>query len=247
MSILARTTPPRYLSNSHESKTESIQKALADAYDKLGLPINAAVKDESLVDLYRARAGHDPFQKEALLESIRTIAQHKDRSDILQDFLKSFSISACETGLVTLGAGLLTDDSSLILLYKSSAAQSPSHQDRAQKALKLIADHRGNEQLKSFVSTGFKGELQQFNTHSNESTKTSADEKYDIILNEIRYVKVVCEAAKKSSLTPSKSFEGHQESTTEENGADYTCPASGVQLGTIDKPTPAYGFVRPLP
>lgn len=113
------------------------------------------------------------------------------------------------------------------------------------KALKLITDHRGSEQLKSFVSTGFKGELQQSNIHSNESTKTSADEKYDNIL--VRYVEAVCEAAKESSLTPSKSSEGHQESTTEENGVDYTCPASGVQLGTIDKPTPAYESVRPLP
>jgi len=247
MSILATATPPRYSSSSYESKRETIEKALTEAYEKLGLPVNAAVKDETIIDLYQARAGHDPFQKESLLESIRIIAQHKDQSDVLQDFLKSFTISAYESALVTLGAGLLIDDSGLIWLYKSSAFQSRSDQDRAQKALKLVADHRGSEQLKSFVSTGFQGELQQSNTHSIASTKTSAENKDDIILNGIRYVKAVCEATKKSSLSPSKPSEDHPEGTIEGSEADYTGPASGVQLGTVDEPTPAYGFVRPLP
>lgn len=243
MSTLARATPPGYSSSSHESKSESVHQALADAYKKLGLPTNAPVKDETIIDLYQARTGDDPSQKEVLLESVRIIAQHKGRGGALQDFLKGFSISAYEFALVTLGADLFTSDSSLILLYKTSTSQSPHHQDRAQNALKVIADHRGSELLKAFISAGFPFDLQQPATHSNESMKTSADKKYDIIIDGVGYVKAVGDATEKSSIVPCKPSEDHQEDTTGESEADGGCAASAFHLGTIDKPTPAYGFV----
>jgi len=250
MSTLAGAAPPGYSSSSHESKPESVQQALAsvqqalaDACKELGLPTNAPVRDETIVDLYQARTSDDPSQREVLLESVRTIAQHKDRSGALQGFLKGLSISAYEFALITLGAGLLTSDSSLILLYKTSASQSPHHQDKAQNALKIIADHRGSELLKAFMSAEFQCDLQQPVTHSNESTKASADKKYDIIIDGVDYVKAVGDATEKSSVLPCKPSKGQQEDTTEESEADDGCAASAFHLGTIDKPTPAYGFV----
>ena len=270
MSTVPGATPPQYFGSSHESNTNAIEEELAEAYARLGLPNNARVKDDTIIDIFQARADDDPVQKEELVPSLRTIAQHRDQGGPLNDFLEVLSIAVYHTALDTLGLRSAAHDSTIIVLYEFSSYPNQEQKDRAYKALKTIADHRDSHQLKAFVSAEFQENLSRSATHTAEPTSGSSDDGDAIVVNGIRYVKADWQTAVDPPASILGSIDARPSTPSQpdtsgrfvhsdtfqdsvpENACDDTDlagtgdiddPLPDFELGTIDKPQPTYGYV----
>ncbi|KAK5957548.1 ubiquitin-specific protease ubp2 [Knufia fluminis] len=133
------------------------EQAISDAFRSFGISPDADLSDEVILGNFEARLSDAPAQEQQMRESLARIGDYR-KSQKLVDYARN-QISTYEDALSYLGAGLLTDDSFLYSLYTSKIDENAAYQDMAQKAMKLIADHRDSEQLKAFVAAGFQGDI----------------------------------------------------------------------------------------
>lgn len=145
------------------------EQAISDAYRSFGLSPDADISDEVIVGTFEARLSDAPTQEQQMRESLARIGDYRSSQKII-DYARS-QITTYEDALSYFGAGLMTDDSFISSLYTSKVSESSASQDMAQKAMKIIADHRGNEQLKAFVAAGYQGDVTESNMDVGDAFK----------------------------------------------------------------------------
>ena len=133
------------------------EQAISDAFRSFGISPDANINDETIIGTFEARLFDAPTQEQQMRESLAKIGEYRSSQKLI-DYAR-FQITTYEDALSYFGAGLGTDDSFIGSLYTSKVAETSANPDMAQKALKLIADHRNSEQLKAFVSAGYQGDV----------------------------------------------------------------------------------------
>lgn len=133
------------------------EQAISDAYRSFGFSPDADISDEVILGNFEARLSDAPMQEPQMRENLARIGDYR-KSQKLIDYARN-QITTYADALSYFGAGLLTDDSFVTSLYTSKINENAANQDMAQKAMKIIADHRDSEQLKAFVTAGYQGDI----------------------------------------------------------------------------------------
>jgi len=133
------------------------EQTLADAFRSIGLT-NDDVSEDVVIGSFEARLSDAPMQEQQMRESLAIIGEHRG-SQRLIDFARN-TVSTYEDALRFLDVGDNTDDSFISAMYTSKISDNTGNREMAQKALRLIADHRKSESLQAFIASGFQGEIQ---------------------------------------------------------------------------------------
>jgi len=231
--------------------------SLSEAYRNLGLP-TTTFKDETIIHLYLARAEETPAQKATLLDSLRTIAEHK-HSRYIKGFL---AMAASDTSTNTIPPKTYSQIPTT--LPKIVETMVPSDKDELEWAV-----HKADPTVQdpNFEWASKKGDsLQPLQEPTKTASTSSINENDAITVNGIRYVKAVSEAVAKPSQSADEcnpfAFPRTLPLRSDCKSADNNCVAGGVsegrqegtnggfedrfpwnsgepEIGTVDKPIPA--------
>lgn len=188
------------------------EKDLSEAYRTLGLPVSASLKDATVVDLYLARAEEAPAQKDILVDSLRTIAQHKHSHYILS-FLGALAMSTSATPISTTPPKVYSDNAKTIA--KPVQALLPCAQNAvewAERKGKTVNQQEGVnqavrdgepilQQLKAERLIKVEKSVKEPEEAVEAENASSAGDQSLITINGVHYVKVASEAV----VAPSRS------------------------------------------
>lgn len=135
------------------------EQTIADAYRSLGLPPDGSISDDTILGNFQARLSDAPAQEDEMRAALAAIGDYR-KSQTLADYARN-TVTTYQDALKFLEANATTEDTFLVSMFASKVSDNVSNQEMAQTAIRLIADYRGSDALRSFISAGYQGDVQQ--------------------------------------------------------------------------------------
>ncbi|KAI9703979.1 MAG: ubiquitin-specific protease ubp2 [Bogoriella megaspora] len=137
------------------SQGQISRKDVTNAYKYFGItePQIRTVRDDYILGQFQARLPDIRRDQEGeMREMLRTLGAARNSDTLLH--AASDTIETYTQALTWLGAEESTADDFIATLYKMKVDENASYSDTARKALRIVAENRRSEGLKSFLATG---------------------------------------------------------------------------------------------
>ena len=129
------------------------RKAIDSAYRYLGFNTHDTFSDQTIIDRYQSRlVDTGPSGQAELRDKLKTLATAR-QSSVLADAAND-TINTYPQALLWLGAESHYTDEAILTLFAAKVGDSPADETLARRAVKVIAESRNSDPLRSWLATG---------------------------------------------------------------------------------------------